>query len=160
MEKVDWCFIKGDMKLVKPNENVCNSYIKKAENSLMTMRLTFKNGIIDWALPAAYYARYHVVYALFMKCGIKSEIHDCTIALFDVLFPEIQKEFIREFYEAKEQRIDAQYYTDRMPGRQKLEINIETAADFVLKIKDLIRAVNEKKIEDTRNRFISLKKGA
>ncbi|MEA2003961.1 MAG: hypothetical protein U9O53_03295 [archaeon] len=31
----------------------------------------------------AYYACYNALYSILMKCGIKSEIHDCTIELMD-----------------------------------------------------------------------------
>ena len=43
---------------------------------------------IDWISTTAYYARYFAFYALLQKCGIKSEIHDCTISLMSFLFVE------------------------------------------------------------------------
>jgi uncharacterized protein (UPF0332 family) len=43
----------------------------------MTAALQIKE--TDWTATTAYYARYFALYALFMKIGVKSEIHDCTI---------------------------------------------------------------------------------
>ncbi|MCK4814199.1 HEPN domain-containing protein, partial [bacterium] len=98
MDKVKWCMNqKNGIKLVKPNENLCRSYMMKAKNALRSMNLNFKEDIDEWATSAAYYARYHMIYALLRKCGIKSEIHECTLEVAKFLFnEEITEDLLQE----------------------------------------------------------------
>lgn len=127
MDRLAWCIRKKKgIRLVSPSKNLCDSYIKKAENSLVSMHLNFKAGITDWAVSAAYYARYHMVYALLMRCGIKSEIHDCSIAVARGLFRDyISESLLQELESAKVQRINMQYYTDRPVGSRGFRALIE-----------------------------------
>ena len=88
-KKVRWCVIqKKGVNLIEPNNILCEAYLKKARSSLRSMHINFNAKIGDWAVDTAYYARYQAVYALLQKCGIKSEIHDCSIALFHLLFED------------------------------------------------------------------------
>ncbi len=76
------------------------------------MEVNAREGIQEWAVSAGYYARYFAVYALLQKIGVKAEIHDCTIALFNYLFhDEISPRLVEELKRAKEERIETQYYT-------------------------------------------------
>lgn len=56
----------------------------------------------------AYYACYNSLYAILMKCGIYSEIHDCTIGL--MLFLGFDPEDVKFIMRLKHNRIDIQYY--------------------------------------------------
>ncbi len=77
---VSWCWKqKRGIKLEQPNDNLCTVYIKKAKSSLNMLESATEKDEIDWIFTTAYYARYFAFYALLQKCGIKSEIHDCTI---------------------------------------------------------------------------------
>ncbi|MBN1897105.1 MAG: HEPN domain-containing protein [Candidatus Aenigmarchaeota archaeon] len=155
MNKVKWCLnVKRGVKLIKPNENLSKSYIKKAEDSLISMRANLREGITDWASSAAYYARYHILYALFMKCGIKSEIHECTLEIAKVVFSEfIQASRIKQLEKAKIQRINLQYYTDRLVEKNELDQNMETAGDFVMELKGIIESFDEERIEVIRRKI-------
>ncbi len=156
MDRLSWCIRKKKgIRLVTPSKNLCDSYIKKAENSLMSMRLNFKAGISDWAVSAAYYARYHMIYALLMRCGIKSEIHDCSIAVARGLFRDyIPERMLKELELAKVQRINMQYYTDRAVGSNDILENIESAGDFVLSLKAAINKIDtEEMIQGIRERL-------
>ncbi len=150
--------MKRGVKLTRPNENLSKSYIKKAEDSLMSMRVNLREGIKDWAASAAYYARYHILYALFMKCGIKSEIHECTIeiarAFFGGMIPDGR---IKELENAKIQRINLQYYTDRLVEESELKENMETAGDFVMELKGVIDKIDPESIEAIRRKISDLK---
>ena len=66
----------------------------------------------DWILTTAYYARYFALYALLMKMGIKSEIHDCTLNVAKLLANNgiLTPSLIEDFAKAKQTRIDTQYY--------------------------------------------------
>ena len=79
---VVWCFKqKRGIRIIEPNPNLTKAYLKKAISALNTMTAALKINEIDWITTTAYYARYFALYALLMKIGVKSEIHDCTIAV-------------------------------------------------------------------------------
>lgn len=150
---------KDKVCLVEPSDNLEKAYMEKAKNSLQSMNLNFKNNNNDWAISSAYYARYFAIYSLFAKIGIKSEIHDCTILLVKELF--IKKEFIsKELYgeleKAKDQRIDLQYYVDRIISQSKVEENINKATNFVLEIKKIAEKITDDLIKEIRKEFTKL----
>jgi hypothetical protein len=47
------------------------------------MEANRREGIAEWAVFTGYYAEYFIVYALFAKLGVKSEIHLRTITSFE-----------------------------------------------------------------------------
>jgi uncharacterized protein (UPF0332 family) len=105
---------------------------------------------IDWISTTAYYARYFAFYALLQKCGIKSEIHDCTISLMHFLFVQenlIEEHFYKELQLAKELRVDTQYYVTEEIDLEKLKKDSETARSFVLKMEEVIENLSDKQIE-------------
>src|SRR3989344_1004924 len=108
-----FCFKKaGGLKLINPNE--------KQEN--------------EWILDTSYYAKYFIVYALFMKIGIKSEIHDCTIFALNSLFVEegiIDRDIFEELEKSKNLRVGALYY-DKDFGREEILKRAKTAPEFCL----------------------------
>jgi uncharacterized protein (UPF0332 family) len=58
----------------------------------------------EWTATTAYYARYFALYALLMKIGAKSEIHDCTINIAQLLANNniLQQKLIDEIEQAKQ----------------------------------------------------------
>lgn len=79
------------------------------------------------------------------KIGVKSEIHDCTIALFEHLFSDsIPKEILRDLRNSKEDRVEAQYYT------QEISVDLEQvtkkAKKFVLEVEKVTDELNTVKI--------------
>lgn len=81
-----WCLDQNKgIRLAKPSENLMKAYMEKSKNALKSMDVNAKASITEWAVSASYYA-YFIVYALLSKIGVKCEIHDCTIALFNYLF--------------------------------------------------------------------------
>ena len=92
MDKIKWCAgKKGGLSLIEPNSDLARAYLKKAEESLESMRV---NIIKDWKISTAYYTIYFSLYAVLMKLGIKCGIHSCTI--------EFAKRFLREYFEELE----------------------------------------------------------
>ena len=84
----------------------------------------------------SYYAKYFVVYSLLSRIGIKCEIHDCTISLFEYLFTDkIPPKLIRDFQQSKDDRIDAQYYTQSISTN--LNIMVADTKAFVLEIQKI-----------------------
>ncbi len=111
---------------------------------------------IDWISTTAYYARYFAFYALLQKCGIKSEIHDCTISLMQFLFVDeklIEQHFSKELQLAKELRVDTQYYVTEEIDLNKLKKDSETARSFVLKMEEVIENLTEEQIKLIREKL-------
>lgn len=156
MGKLDWCLRQKDgISLIEPNENLAKAYIKKAQDSLETMRTA---QIIDWKIATAYYAMYFSLYALLMRIGIRCEIHSCTI--------EFAKSFLKEYFNEKEidflkdslkARIDAQYYVNMQISKKQYKEIMAKAPGFFVKCKIILQELKEKNTEEIRNNIIKLK---
>jgi len=152
MDKIKWCAGKKEgLSLIEPNSNLANAYIKKAEEALESM---WVNIIKDWKISTAYYTIYFSLYSVLMKLGVKCEIHSCTI--------EFAKRFLEEYFEESEldfaedslkARIDSQYYTDRTVPDEQYNKMIQKAPEFLVKCKSIIIKLNEKKINEIRDKF-------
>lgn len=154
-ERVLWCSKqeKG-IKIVEPNENLCKAYLKKANESLKSMNANLNLGLREWVITTAYYARYNAVYALLMKCGIKSEIHECTIAVIKFLFPNFVKlNTFKELEMSKRQRINIQYYTNTLIDERSFEFNVRSAPKFVLDMEKLIDSITKSQINELRDKL-------
>src|SRR6056297_2086346 len=111
MNNFDWCMKQsGGLELISPNQNLCDEYFKKAENALDALKKL--EGNIEWQVSSAYYAMYFSLYALFMKIGVKSEIHKCTLTFMKKI-TYFSNEDIFLLEKASKSRVDLQYYTDR-----------------------------------------------
>ncbi|MDP3699018.1 MAG: HEPN domain-containing protein [Nanoarchaeota archaeon] len=152
MDKIKWCAgKKGGLSLIEPNSDLANAYIKKAEEALESMRV---NIIKDWKISTAYYTIYFSLYAILMKIGIKCEIHSCTI--------EFTKRFLKDYFQEPElnfmeeslkARVDSQYYIDRTVPDEQYRQMIKRAPEFLVKCKSVIIKLNEKKINEIRDKF-------
>ena len=152
MDKIKWCAGKKEgLSLIEPNLDLANAYIKKAEEALESMRV---NIIKDWKISTAYYTIYFSLYGVLMKLGVKCEIHSCTI--------EFAKRFLKEFFEENEldftedslkARVDSQYYIDRTVPDEQYNKMIQKAPEFLVKCKSVIIKLNEKKINEIRDKF-------
>jgi uncharacterized protein (UPF0332 family) len=152
-----WCLNQNKgIRLVTPSSNLMKAYLKKAGSALKSMDINAEAGITEWAVSASYYARYFTVYALFQKIGVKCEIHDCTIALFEYLFSDsVPTRLIRELHRSKNYRIESQYYT------QEITINLEQmiseTKNFVLEIEKILDNLNPEQVTQMQNRLKELK---
>jgi uncharacterized protein (UPF0332 family) len=150
-----WCLKqKAGIKLEKPNDDLCKSYLKEANDALVSMNANINVGLRKWVVITAYYARYNAIYALLSKIGVKSEIHDCSIALMCYLFSDIfDKKFFNELEEAKQQRVNVQYYTERTIIDSDYNKNISSVADFVLNVEKAISQLSSRKISEAREKL-------
>jgi uncharacterized protein (UPF0332 family) len=83
---LQWCLKQSKgIGLGKPSENLIRAYRQKSRNALKSMEINAQAGLVEWTVSASYYAKYFAVYSLFSKIGVKCEIHDCTITLFEHL---------------------------------------------------------------------------
>ena len=154
---VSWCWKqKRGIKLEEPNNNLCNAYIEKAKSALNMLDSAIEKEEIDWIATTAYYSRYFALYALLQKCGIKSEIHDCTISLMHFLFVEeniIPEELYTELLLAKDLRVDTQYYVTEQIEKEKLKTDSATARNFFLKMEEIIENLTDDKIKTIRQKL-------
>ena len=152
MDKIKQCIQKkGGLGLIEPNSDLAEAYIKKAEEALESMRV---NIIKDWKISTAYYTLYFSLYSILTKIGIKCEIHSCTI--------EFAKSFLRDYFEANEldfienslkARIDSQYYIDRTVLDEQYNKMMMKSPEFLVKCKSILIKLNEKKINEIRDKF-------
>ena len=152
MDKIKWCAGKKEgLSLIEPNSDIANAYMKKAEEALESIRV---NIIKDWKISTAYYSIYFSLYALLIKIGIKCEIHSCTIEFAKIFlkgyFEEIELEFAEESLKA---RINSQYYVDMVVPDEQCDKMIRKAPEFLVKCKSVIIKLNEKRVNEIRDKF-------
>lgn len=150
-----WCTKQGKgIRLAAPSDNLAKAYMEKSRNALKSMEVNAQAGITEWAVSAAYYARYFAVYALLSKIGVKCEIHDCTIALFNFLFGgTVRPGMVRELRQSKQDRVDVQYYSKTISvgfGRMASQ-----AKQFVLEIERLIDSLDAQTTASSRSKLSS-----
>lgn len=149
--KLKWCCDQNKgLKLIKPNDNLAKEYIKNAEETLFFLQGIERKSNM-WLATTKYYCEYFSVYALLMKIGIKSEIHDCTIEVCRFLEEKkiVPKGYTKILEADKGLRIDNQYYLKNMP----VNINFEELREFVLKMKDKVNSITFDEINKIREEF-------
>ncbi len=153
MNKISWCKKqKKGIKFIEPNDNLSEEYYQNAEESLKVLRNINETKSNMWIATAKYYLEYFAVYSILMKIGIKSEIHDCTIALIKFLEKEcIISEGISTILEKdKELRIENQYYLKN----KQVDINFEQLSKFMLLIKENLEKLSDEKIAEIRTKIL------
>jgi len=140
-EKIKWCLNKKKgIRLVEPNDSISNEYLKEAFSDFEMV----EKSNLKWKTVTAYYSCYNAVYSILMKIGIKSEIHDCTIALMEVIgFEEEEISFLNFL---KKERVGVQYYLND----SSLEIDKEKVLGFLNKCKEILIDLNDNKINEIR----------
>ena len=151
-----WCFKqKRGIRITEPNQNLTKAYLKKAASALNTMTAALQINEADWIATTAYYARYFALYALLMKIGVKSEIHDCTINIAQLLSNHgiLHQKLVNDITEAKQTRIDTQYYVATELNQKEIKQNAETARKFVLEIEQAIENITPEQINTIRTQL-------
>ena len=146
---------EGKISLVEPSEELKMSYLGKSDNCLKAARILFDNRLWENAVINAYYTMYNAVLALFFKVGIKSENHTASLILLQELFH--QNELADTLCDAKEERIDKQYYVESEKNVPLTEESVRDliikAEDFAIRVKVCISKLNTNDIEDVRKAF-------
>ncbi len=143
LEKIKWCSEqKKGIQIVEEKQHLSDSYLKDADDTLESM-LVNKG---KWKLITGYYACYSAYYALLIRCGIRCEIHDCSIELMDLFgFDDNQIKFLINL---KSDRIKVQYYL------KQIELTNENDVKrFVSRCKEILNDLNSQKIENIRKRL-------
>jgi len=149
MDKIGWCKRQNKgIKLVNPSDNLCEEYYKNAEESLRVLRNIQGTESNMWLVTTKCYVEYFAVYSVLMKIRIKSEIHDCTIALVEFLENEsvVEKGTSKILEKDKDLRIDNQYYLKNNP----VNINLNELSDFLLSTKNSLDKLDTNKINEIR----------
>ena len=123
-DKIQWCLRqKRGVELVKPSENLSRAYLAKAENALASMRANADNP--EWEISSSYYAMYFSLYAIFMRLGVKCEIHSCTLEFMRVyLSKHFTADEIGLLGDSCSARIEAQYYVShRLDDKTREEMS-------------------------------------
>lgn len=152
MADIKWCLTHKDgIRLVDPNQNLALAYIKKAEDSLVSMRETT---IKDWKISTAYYTMYFSLYSILSRIGIKCEIHVCTIEFANMFLKDyFLNEEIEFFEDSMTARIDSQYYVNRKIKDKQYDDMIRRAPEILIKCKEIINKINEKEINEIRDKL-------
>jgi uncharacterized protein (UPF0332 family) len=126
---------------------------------LNTMNAASEIGETDWITTTAYYARYFALYALLMKMGIKSEIHDCSIAVATLLTEKgiLRKGLASDISNSKQARIDIQYYVKRELDQASIRKDVENARYFVLELEKVIENLTTDRIQEVRAHMRTLR---
>ncbi len=150
-DRLRWCFKqKKGIRLIEPNENLAEEYMRSAEETLVVLS-NIKEKSNMWLATTKYYCEYFAVYALLMKLGIKSEIHDCTIEVARFLEIEgiLPKGTAKLLENDKELRIDNQYYLKN----RKVVIDFNKLRDFILMIKGKINSITNEETHEIRRKL-------
>ncbi len=148
MATIKWCMKKKKgIKLIQPNDNLFEEYIQTAEETLDILKI-IKGKSKIWLATTKYYCEYFAVYALFMKLGIKCEIHDCTIAVCHLLegLNIIPDGYSKILEEDKQLRIDNQYYLKN----KDVPLDYNKVVEFVINLKNIGIKITKDKIEEVR----------
>lgn len=145
------------LEIVEISNEISNSYLQKADNCLKSSKLLLDNQLYENSITMSYYAMYDSLISLLYSIGIKSENHSASILMLKLIFEE--KELFNIISNAKNQRIDKQYYVDSKKDNltkdvaEKLYFDSE---DFLLKIKTLINKLNNELIGNYKSKFKEL----
>ena len=148
---VKWCKKqKKGLKFIEPNDNLFHEYIQTSEETLDILK-SIEGKSKVWLATTKYYCEYFAIYSLLMKIGIKCEIHDCTIAICQILedMGIIPKGYTKILESDKELRIDNQYYLKN----REVYIDYDKIVEFLVVVKNIgIRMTNEK-IDEIKRRI-------
>ena len=157
MATINWCRRQSKgLRLIEPNENISESYLKLAESSIGTMnRERNKNNV--FSISAGYYSMYYSLYSILMTIGIKCEIHQCTIKFMEKFLTDFySEEDIENIYSAFKLRNMVQYYVDKIIDEKEIDDLIINAPEFFAKSKEILSSLNEDKIQEIRIKFEDL----
>lgn len=145
---------EGKLELVEPSEEICSSYLGKADNCLKSAKILFQSNLYENSVSMSYYTMYNSLTALLFKVGIKCENHAGSIILFNKLFERTGLFKMISF--AKNERIDKQYYVTSALTKESAQDMLTKAEDFSVQVKLIIRKLGTKDIERIREKLVFL----
>jgi len=157
--KLAWCSsVKNGITLIEPNENLASAYLKKSEDAMDAMHSVTSR---DWKISAAYYSLYFSLYSVLMKIGIKSENHVCTIEIMHhILTGFFTGEECELLEEAREARVETQYYTTSEVSGDFEDTLTQQVPRFLVKCRGIVDRLDAKQIGKLRETFLERVKKA
>ena len=148
--------LKNGIEFAEPNDNLCDTYIKKAENALKAVSAL--KGNKEWEISSSYYAMYFALYAVMMKIGVKCENHSCSISFMKEYlgekFEKDEPDFLRKSMRA---RVDAQYYSNRGIADEFYQKMLKDAPLFLVRCKGIINSIKQEEINQIRKKLEKVK---
>ncbi len=141
---------EGALQLVEPSEELSTAYLKKSDSYLASAKILIDHERHEESVSMAYYSMYYSVLALFFACGIKCENHTAAIMLLFDIFG-IDNTSIKD---AKNERIDKQYYVASSPVHEEVITLIRTAESFNAELLDAIERLNREKTDIFRKKCV------
>jgi len=142
------------LELVDHSSEISRSYSIKADNCLKSAKILMAEKLYENSIGEAYYAMYNSALSLLFRCGIKCENHSAAIVLLDKLFNlQELKEILSN---AKQDRIDTQYYVPQESGIEVAERMLRNAEKFILGIRVFIGKLSDSEIGNIRKKFNEL----
>lgn len=143
------------LELVEPSDEICTSYLEKADNCLLSAKILFQHDIYENSISEAYYAMYNSLLALLFKTGIKCENHTASIIILKKIFG--RTDLSKIIKKAKKERIDKQYYVtskkDFTLSKETAQNMLSSAEDFLIKMKLLIKNITIVELNKLRENF-------
>lgn len=143
MVSLDWCLCqKNGIDLISPKKHLFESYLEQSFEDFSNSKSSKSE---DWKLISSYYSCYHAFYAILMRCGIKCEIHDCTIELMKLF--DFSDDDIMFMIDLKKKRVKVQYYL------KKEIVDIEKVKTFIVKCRKILEDLNANDINEIRGKL-------
>jgi len=143
MNTLRWCLKQErGIRIIEPNENISKEYLSAAKNDFKMMLKSDKK----WSTIQAYYCCYNSLYSILAKCGIKCEIHECSLKIMPFL--GYNKRFCRFIKELKEERIDVQYYLKKAE-----KVDFERVKEFLEVSEKRLIEINDIEIQEIRKKI-------
>ncbi len=160
----EWCLKQGrgkgehrGLRRIKPSLAETKKHVKKALHNLRAVDHNIKGGFPDWAVSAAFYAKYHSLLAILYKMGYESRNQECTISAVEH-FIKTKKivldlkyiEMIRRTSEmmpkdSKALREEFQYGTEVSVNEEVLDRLKKNAIEFVETVQILLESLETQK---------------
>ena len=154
MVSLKWCCGQSrGVELVESNDNLVDGYLKMAEDAIGTMGREKKFNRM-FAISACYYSMYYSLYAVFMKVGVKCEIHACSLELMKfALMDFYSEEELKLIRKAFDLRNLTQYYVNKFIEEADVEYIFSGALGFLSKSINILAKLNEDDIKKIRGKI-------
>jgi uncharacterized protein (UPF0332 family) len=149
MGKIKWCFLRGGVRLVAPNENISKAYLDQAEMTLSKIKKLIEEEDFLWASVRIYYCAYYSLYSFLQRVGVKSENHDCSIEIVKTL---IARDFVKDIDFFKKERVDSQYYL-RFGQKSKLLDMYGKVKNFYFEFREIVEKLDEGGVLEMREKL-------
>jgi len=142
---------EGKVKLKKPNQEISDLYLKKANECITAANILKTENLPEYSILMSYNSMIKSVYSLFFKIGITAKQEYAPLILTNVLF---RKDLAKILRTAKNQ-INKQ--TQLIPittiTNNNAEKTIKQAAELLFSIEMMLKQIDEDEISRIQRKF-------